>query len=130
MIQRTPRSTRTDTLFPYTTLFRSVIGAEKSKHGGDKRLAVLQLHLPHPDAALEHAGVIGALEVIVLKIAEIGEGDLDHLVMLAIKDIGEAQPGGIAAPVLFLQVPLAFLAPAETRRARRPHHLPEARRVG
>src|SRR3546814_10131487 len=48
--------------------------------------------------------------------------DLDHLVMLAIKDIGEAQPGGIAAPVLFLQVPLAFLAPAETRRARRHHH--------
>src|SRR3546814_14118051 len=25
MIQRTPRSTRTDTLFPYTTLFRSKI---------------------------------------------------------------------------------------------------------
>src|SRR3546814_20384551 len=45
--------------------------------------------------------------------------DLDHLVMLAIKAIGEAQPGGIAAPVLFLQVPLAFLAPADTRRARR-----------
>src|SRR3546814_3263269 len=26
MIRRPPRSTRTDTLFPYTTLFRSVIG--------------------------------------------------------------------------------------------------------
>src|SRR3546814_14557757 len=26
MIRRKPRSTRTDTLFPYTTLFRSVIG--------------------------------------------------------------------------------------------------------
>src|SRR3546814_12165858 len=25
MIRRTPRSTRTDTLFPYTTLFRSVV---------------------------------------------------------------------------------------------------------
>src|SRR3546814_19489961 len=25
MIRRTPRSTRTDTLFPYTTLFRSVM---------------------------------------------------------------------------------------------------------
>src|SRR3546814_20498696 len=25
MIRRTPRSTRTDTLFPYTTLFRSII---------------------------------------------------------------------------------------------------------
>src|SRR3546814_7408627 len=31
MIRRPPRSTRTDTLFPYTTLFRSVvpIGAER-----------------------------------------------------------------------------------------------------
>src|SRR3546814_13566375 len=27
MIRRPPRSTRTDTLFPYTTLFRSPIGA-------------------------------------------------------------------------------------------------------
>src|SRR3546814_18965146 len=26
MIRRPPRSTRTDTLFPYTTLFRSMIG--------------------------------------------------------------------------------------------------------
>src|SRR3546814_14450479 len=31
MIRRPPRSTRTDTLFPYTTLFRSGIGAEVSK---------------------------------------------------------------------------------------------------
>src|SRR3546814_13017422 len=28
MIRRPPRSTRTDTLFPYTTLFRSVWGVE------------------------------------------------------------------------------------------------------
>src|SRR3546814_14695132 len=28
MIRRPPRSTRTDTLFPYTTLFRSGVGAE------------------------------------------------------------------------------------------------------
>src|SRR3546814_1442077 len=28
MIRRPPRSTRTDTLFPYTTLFRSVLGMQ------------------------------------------------------------------------------------------------------
>src|SRR3546814_18188932 len=28
MIRRPPRSTRTDTLFPYTTLFRSIVGDE------------------------------------------------------------------------------------------------------
>src|SRR3546814_3033857 len=31
MIRRPPRSTRTDTLFPYTTLFRSILS--KSDHG-------------------------------------------------------------------------------------------------
>src|SRR3546814_16813154 len=30
MIRRPPRSTRTDTLFPYTTLFRSVAAAAKA----------------------------------------------------------------------------------------------------
>src|SRR3546814_11541676 len=31
MIRRPPRSTRTDTLFPYTTLFRSIIGVSLNK---------------------------------------------------------------------------------------------------
>src|SRR3546814_5418097 len=30
MIRRPPRSTRTDTLFPYTTLFRSIAGAARA----------------------------------------------------------------------------------------------------
>src|SRR3546814_20898783 len=37
MIRRPPRSTRTDTLFPYTTLFRSV-GAMKYPDGQEVRL--------------------------------------------------------------------------------------------
>src|SRR3546814_18139365 len=39
MIRRPPRSTRTDTLFPYTTLFRSQAGADR---GGERFLD--QLH--------------------------------------------------------------------------------------
>src|SRR3546814_13441887 len=39
MIRRPPRSTRTDTLFPYTTLFRS---AQLSRHGGDAGLLALE----------------------------------------------------------------------------------------
>src|SRR3546814_16541220 len=31
MIRRPPRSTRTDTLFPYTTLFRSTVGEERKR---------------------------------------------------------------------------------------------------
>src|SRR3546814_2073109 len=42
MIRRPPRSTRTDTLFPYTTLFRSCLWpAARERH-----------HFPHRDAGL------------------------------------------------------------------------------
>src|SRR3546814_11218646 len=39
MIRRPPRSTRTDTLFPYTTLFRSV-GEERERETETDRIAV------------------------------------------------------------------------------------------
>src|SRR3546814_2111462 len=48
MIRRPPRSTRTDTLFPYTTLFRSAVGrrdiALRHEHLGHA-LAVIDVHL-------------------------------------------------------------------------------------
>src|SRR3546814_6843748 len=37
IIRRPPRSTRTDTLFPYTTLFRSAIELDFNAHGGAVR---------------------------------------------------------------------------------------------
>src|SRR3546814_7103202 len=36
MIRRPPRSTRTDTLFPYTTLFRSVAGSSPVRSATDE----------------------------------------------------------------------------------------------
>src|SRR3546814_5430873 len=51
MIRRPPRSTRTDTLFPYTTLFRSALGHQRA--GADQ--AIVADHSPvehgraHPD---------------------------------------------------------------------------------
>src|SRR3546814_16928887 len=40
MIRRPPRSTRTDTLFPYTTLFRSIRGRRRTKRAtGPSRLS-------------------------------------------------------------------------------------------
>src|SRR3546814_4537038 len=42
MIRRPPRSTRTDTLFPYTTLFRSQ-GVERPAHGPIGRLEDVHL---------------------------------------------------------------------------------------
>src|SRR3546814_6906279 len=38
MIRRPPRSTRTDTLFPYTTLFRSLRQARRDRQGGAARM--------------------------------------------------------------------------------------------
>src|SRR3546814_9772172 len=42
MIRRPPRSTRTDTLFPYTTLFRSDVSAGAQPAVGDDRRAALR----------------------------------------------------------------------------------------
>src|SRR3546814_4515398 len=38
MIRRPPRSTRTDTLFPYTTLFRSVLGGDRDRLAQPQRI--------------------------------------------------------------------------------------------
>src|SRR3546814_13692540 len=54
MIQRPPRSTRTDTLFPYTTLFRSLLGKTREETGipgvdpavWERQLADLHAHRP------------------------------------------------------------------------------------
>src|SRR3546814_10273278 len=57
MIRRPPRSTRTDTLFPYTTLFRSVPADHQQQNGrgcnvqrinGRLRARRNQLRLVHP----------------------------------------------------------------------------------
>src|SRR3546814_17928093 len=57
MIRRPPRSTRTDTLFPYTTLFRSE-AAVKGHHGVAERTAQPIDHIADSDrhAAVAKAG--------------------------------------------------------------------------
>src|SRR3546814_3866007 len=56
MIRRPPRSTRTDTLFPYTTLFRSLVPADADADPGAEDVPDLE------------AGVAGA-EIIFFLIA-------------------------------------------------------------
>src|SRR3546814_9724649 len=46
MIRRPPRSTRTDTLFPYTTLFRSGVRRDRPRRGPRRRR---HLHRRRPD---------------------------------------------------------------------------------
>src|SRR3546814_10839945 len=64
MILRPPRSTRTDTLFPYTTLFRSA---------GD-----LHLHF-HVAAAHRRLALRGNENVALLGVESSGEGEFDLL---------------------------------------------------
>src|SRR3546814_7952532 len=55
MIRRPPRSTRTDTLCPYTTLFRSIAGERWLRVG---RMPVEQVRDPQVEAHLPDAGKI------------------------------------------------------------------------
>src|SRR3546814_2888371 len=55
MIRRPPRSTRTDTLFPYTTLFRSVDPIAPCRE------AVEAQHIHHPDRGQRGGEQVGTL---------------------------------------------------------------------
>src|SRR3546814_3201468 len=69
MIRRPPRSTRTDTLFPYTTLFRSgaadigmadisaVISARQRNNTPVKSIATVFTHSPHSLFVLKDSGI-------------------------------------------------------------------------
>src|SRR3546814_1115673 len=63
MIRRPPRSTRTDTLFPYTTLFRSLQRIAERDHvaGRPLREAVLEDH-PRGRAVAVDRGVGGVVD--------------------------------------------------------------------
>src|SRR3546814_7985499 len=58
MIRRPPRSTRTDTLFPYTTLFRSRVRAARLARSGQARgLRTLRLRRGDRAARAKCAGL-------------------------------------------------------------------------
>src|SRR3546814_12337481 len=69
MIRRPPRSTRTDTLFPYTTLFRSI----QKRHGHIQEVIIQNfraktdtLMADHPEPSLdEHLWTIAAARLIL-----------------------------------------------------------------
>src|SRR3546814_1811117 len=61
MIRRPPRSTRTATLFPYTTLFRSLL---ESEYAGNAQIARYLTAIGHPhtpeEAMAQYMGLAGA----------------------------------------------------------------------
>src|SRR3546814_11917554 len=66
MIRRPPRSTRTDTLFPYTTLFRSDLGADGANHlgpelGASADIAAIAVDTPVGIRSEEHTSELQSL---------------------------------------------------------------------
>src|SRR3546814_12988333 len=112
MIRRPPRSTRTDTLFPYTTLFRSEIGADQfvlEVELGPRQQ--VERHIVHDDldaVAFEHVVVVVQRLVeleLVLKpgAATAQHGAAHHQLRsprLALPEFGDAArgPPGARAP--------------------------------
>src|SRR3546814_1676397 len=81
MIRRPPRSTRTDTLFPYTTLFRS-IGAPGEQQQQDRlarrQAAVLLVVDQHPRSHRCHEGDEGNGNAVQQEIGQpLGRDDVD-----------------------------------------------------
>src|SRR3546814_15170090 len=62
MIRRPPRSTRTDTLFPYTTLFRSrrSLGPQHNRPAETRREAILQIFLSCQAQCIERETFLGS----------------------------------------------------------------------
>src|SRR3546814_1127261 len=112
MIRRTPRSTRTDTLFPYTTLFRSIEPPALLARLGIERYddislrAEIERAIHHQRSRLERAlharltdaGAIGPGE---FEIADIRRGDLaerrEALHRIGVAPGGPRRAGRIAA---------------------------------
>src|SRR3546814_2360575 len=89
MIRRPPRSTRTDTLFPYTTLFRSR-GNGSGYAGGERRRTRTHLTIARRPASA-HRRCVNDAAVLVLGVQAALEGDrragadelLEHLAVVA-----------------------------------------------
>src|SRR3546814_21113134 len=96
MIRRPPRSTRTDTLFPYTTLFRS-------DHGGLAR----------------EIGVRGIIVGAEFDARHIGDADLAAVAVGAHDDVAELR--GIGEAALRLDIELEGVALRIRRQIGRAH---------
>src|SRR3546814_527870 len=79
MLRRPPRSTRTDTLFPYPTLFRSV--GQSLELGDDRGLRVLRDHVAGVDAR-----VVGEERV-----EAVAAGLVEESVRTALADAGDVR---------------------------------------
>src|SRR5213592_5283864 len=101
MIRRPPRSTQRSTLFPYTTLFRSLVGRRLQQHHARRGAAAADIVLRDADAAAAAGGHLAphALAGEVLPGGELLGGDFFPVALELLDDqLGEA--GNRALPHL------------------------------
>src|SRR3546814_9788498 len=79
MIRRPPRSTRTDTLFPYTTLFRSpaCVVTDNTKDGCTAAQGGVELGAMKAESTVSHDGHHGCVRVGELSANSHGQGGAD-----------------------------------------------------
>src|SRR3546814_12982445 len=92
MIRRPPRSTRTDTLFPYTTLFRSARERRRAETYGSARWA--------SDREIRKAGMLGSDGVILGRMggAYLRHDGAEHILCFAPTRSGKGV--GLVVPTL------------------------------
>src|SRR3546814_1823780 len=111
MIPRQPRSTRTDTLFPYTTLFRSIPG------NTDKRRVTMEFDCDYAmliggrlDGGSARFDVLNpATEQVIGSAPDASKDDLDR----AIAEARAAFPGWAATPIAERQAELIAMGRSE-----------------
>src|SRR3546814_13256883 len=107
MIRRPPRSTRTDTLFPYTTLFRSVAIVDPAKVGSTLT-AIIEITLDVQTAEyLDAFEVSVAHEAAVLQCYRVSPGP-DFIIVAPVADM----------PAYHAMAPRAFTSQANVRNVR------------
>src|SRR3546814_6916240 len=149
MIRRPPRSTRTDTLFPYTTRFRSIVAGRVNGFVVEPLVAgARDALLRHgvPDDAIELVRVPGAWEIALVahKLAHSGEyaavialgavirGATPHFDFVAgecAKGLAAAAPGS-GVPVAFGVLTNDSIEQATERLCTQAGNRTEARRLG
>src|SRR3546814_19386037 len=113
MIRRPPRSTRTDTLFPYTTLFRSLFLTLKSELAPTEDVGLFQVNLSAPEGT-----GFDQMNKYALKAEKIIEPRLGHG---AVRRMIASVPGSFSASDDFKSDALVvFLSPWADRSAKTP----------
>src|SRR3546814_18168933 len=106
MIRRPPRSTRTDTLFPYTTLFRSA----RQYGGGDNIIAVdRRRNRRRERPRIADAGGAAATDEIIADRVEM-------VLQTRLGEIGRASCGESVCPYVEISVVAEYIAKNNTTR--------------